>query len=354
MKDEYTKANLKLLKTLYNKLTLLHNDREMPDFDDGNENFEWLNINHKFILNSYSNMSLEYLKGIYSLLYKYFTFRFNDTKLYMDNRNAEIYKSLFSEKRVAIKESYVAESYEKLNYNTFVSMEDVEYALQNKDLVSWELVLLHIILNGALRTSFYDKLIIVTRKEDIPTNQNYLYVNARQTYYYVHNDKVSNTKTFAQEKYKKIIIYNPLKSILINYAKDRNNKYLFDVSADKLNDTLKRIFKHPDVNISYFRISYESCRYVDAIISGNMNEFLQNCYQLRHSPTVILESYILNINKIPKLVTKLQNHFNGVKINSVAEIKKEITEKANEQVDIALLKREKERLRKKIYRSNFY
>ena len=108
-------------------------------------------------------------------------------------------------------------------------------------------------------------------------------------------------------------------------------KYLFDnLDEEYLNDILKITFNRKDVNISYFRKVYETSRYIDALMTGNDGEWREGCYKLRHSPGVVMDEYVKDFRKIPKLCYKLRIFINQ-KCTEFDEIRAENEKKTSIQ-----------------------
>jgi hypothetical protein len=308
MKDDWTNANKKDITSYYNIIKKSNPEIIMDDY-------YFLEDNYEILEEYYKDNAAGTKKKLYSLLYKYFTFRHNENKSTKYLLLKKYFEKMFKTETKEINEKKMSnEEQDDINYDLYITRDQINDKIKSYESIKFrtigeniEYLLLNIIYNGALRTSFYEKLKIASNKSNIPENENYIYVNSKVCYYYVELDKVSNSAMFKLEERKKIIFEEEFKNIVYASVQKFPRTYLFNNwSEEKINGILKEIFKRSDVNISYFRKVYETCTYVDAIITGKMRQWMENCHKLRHSSNVAMDEYVQNYKKVPLLKRKMR------------------------------------------------
>ena len=342
MKEEWTNANKRHIKSYYNIIK-----KEKPEITL--DNYDFLEENYEILEEYYKDKAQETKKKLYSTLCKYFTFRYTENKSTKYLRLRKYFEEQSTQETKEIKKTKLTNTEDNVNYDLYVTLDDIDEKIKSYDEIKYrtiddnlEYLLLHVIYNGALRTSFYEKLKIASSKSNIPEEENYVYINSKAGYYYVESDKVSSTEIFKKEERKKILFDEEFKNVVYLSVQKYPRTFLFnDWSDAKINNTLKEIFKQNDVNISYFRKIYETCTYVNAIISGKMVQWMENCYRLRHSSNIAMQEYVQDFQKVPKLREKISSHFGN---NDEALKRAEIArEKNDDEFDETIDEREEKR-----------
>ena len=220
MKNYWTESNIKQMKTFHNIICFQYPARDIK-FDD----YEFLDDYYTTIEKHYDKSPEGTKKNVYSLLYKYFITRYKTSKHIKHKKLADHFHSFFNEQRAEIK-SKQKKGKDNLDYENMLILDDVkdkilEYEKKEFQNIDDNLtyLLLNVIYYGSLRTNFYSDLPIITDRTNEDKTKNYIFVNSKDAYYYVHHDKVSDTKAFNTEDRKIIKLPIELRKILLNSIK---------------------------------------------------------------------------------------------------------------------------------------
>lgn len=326
MKKDWTDANIKQINSMRNNLIKYYrgktDDREISLDDIKNKaiiekivsdnNYDFIGTHHNKIYQIYDKPSYgsEQKKKIASIIYKYFELKKN-TRL--------------SQHWHAIFKKHVDDIFDNNNntlserqINGWVYMDELKDTIDKsypnrlkslKDSEKYLLLLIHYC--GPLRSGYYFNLKISNKILD-QQEYNYIFIpKAKRAdgYYYVYDDKVSDTKSHASNN--KI----PLKPSLKEAIKESIDKFPRDIllpSIKKETDVtiLLKEATGKDTNNQILRTSYESERYLeDALIGGNYAKFSKECKNLRHNVAVVMTTYLKSIHLLPKLKLKLIDYY---------------------------------------------
>ena len=317
MKNFYTDANISLFRAWFNKMKIIYTNIEMD------AEYSFIDTYHKIIYAEYDNgeYAEETKKKVASTIYKYF-------KMNKNERQAKHYHMLFKTKvDDIINNVYEHNELTDIQLSGWLYMDELKQKineLEETKLSTPTNNLYYLLLNihyyGALRSSYYFNLLVVDEHKNADNKTNYIMipkVKKNEAYYWVIDDKVSNTKSHATNN--KIILNDELKKVFHESLKAYPRKYLlFEIDNEK--DFLKALKKacSKETNNQILRTSYETERYIDeAVINNNYSKFAMECKRLRHNPHIVLSAYIKNINALPKLKNRVTMHYLNESIKEI-------------------------------------
>jgi len=337
MKKDWTEANIKQIKTIRNSLIKHYrsqnDNREIPLDNE----FDFIRTYHNVIYQIYDKprFGSEQKKKIASIINKYF-------ELKKITKWSEHWHTIFKK--------HVDDIFDN-NNNTlsarqikgWVYMDELKEVIDKshpdrlkslKDSENYLLLLIHYC--GPLRSGYYFNLKVSHKTLD-KKKFNYLLIpkaKRAECYYYVYDDKVSDTKSHASNN--KI----PLKPLLKQAIQESIEKFTRDIllpSVKKETDVSIRLKEATgkDTNNQIMITSYESERYLeDALIGGNYAKFSKECKYLRHNVSVVMTTYLKSIHLLPKLKLRLMNYY-------VNEAKKREEQEKEKEKEVVKTKKKK-------------
>jgi hypothetical protein len=178
---------------------------------------------------------------------------------------------------------------EILNYKPLNYYLNLLNEIENKS--SYQYMLLAMLtLQPPVRSSFYNSAYFIFKKEEDDKENNFIYYNnsTKKMFYIVNNDKVKNTKQYANNKNTYIEIENTqLKDIILKSYVDSPRDYVFEnengdaYTYETLLRWLRAITRLPGVSINMFRSAHVNELYHKS--STTTNDKKKLALQMRHS-----------------------------------------------------------------------
>jgi hypothetical protein len=191
------------------------------------------------------------------------------------------------------------------------------------------LLLMMLIKQPSLRTSFYSSAKFLRLLTDNNKKDNYVYINKKgklKVYYIVNTDKASNYKVYNMNKdLSKIQLDNQELVNFINYSFDTYpREYLFEKNGKKLSDAtllkyLRDVTKTPLINFDMIRSAYITYFYEH---NKTFNKREELSKQMRHSQHTASKNYLKvsntdatqpeeEINNLKKTIIQLKNNIDN-------------------------------------------
>lgn len=296
-KKEFSESTKKRYKTYYNLLKMKYRDK-MMEMEDG---YTFIDKYHSVISDHYSNgrnekgdkYSDDYIKHVYSDLMMFFYI--NENK-----RLEATYEDLFRTMRKKIENAMDKNKLSEKKEKEWIYMYEIKNIidqLKDNETAHENYILLNMLYYKPLRTSYYINLTVEQDAKKTDKTKNYIFISKKiggKCYYHVADDKVSNTKTHANNN--DIELDDELNKILIKSLKDHPRGHLIDCENEKqLQDMINKFLPY-HVTISTIRTIYECERFIKiGIIEGNYAKFARECLQLRHDISIVMTDYLKDV-----------------------------------------------------------
>ena len=206
---------------------------------------------------------------------------------------------------------------EKDKYQPLEYFEEIVKKYDYNNLTNSQLLLSLLVLQPPLRTSFYYNAKMIKRSKDNNKIDNFLLMNRSKCQYIVNNDKVSNTKVYANNKNSVIDIMNKnLCKAIISRYKNNPTEYLFGdkkLTNATINNWIEKETKITGLNVDNMRSIYITAKYQ---LNLNYGEKRKLALQMRHSVDTASKNYF-------KIIPEEKQHKN-IDEKNCEEIKLEL------------------------------